>query len=691
MVFPGGAVLNSISRRPGHIDLLGATADGALWIGAFDDAAQGSGWLGWTQVGWLAEAPPDPTAPAPAPAPASGPAKLTLGVHVFPLVPDAIDLFIVAYDGQVWTTRGDPDHWAGAEWRGVSQNAQAAPGSLLSSIGSSLDRRHLFAVGADGSVLANAWTSDDDWGAWQRIGDAGLVDVSRRQQVMATIDLALSPRRIELFVIDRQGRLITTSADEEGRVWAPWVPVGDAAVFAPQALVSVLGSSLDGLALVAPTADGGALFTVRAPGAPAFRPWSRLAEAGMLAASPRTRVSAASIDGTLWSFFVPGRDGMVRECTGTLAGGFGAWSVVEGLGGPVPANAVITAESWCRPGRVDLFVVRSDGAVHGAVRHGDRPLTVDVPPPPLDPPAQIDPPPPPPPPPPAAAGDAAPGERGPDPLAQQRAIAAARAAAAGVKRRRALLVGVNEYVDPNLPALKFCTNDVLALRDALRAAGYEEPVMLWDGAPERSLLPTRENIKVELMSLCESATPNDLLLVHFSCHGMLLGGQPHLMPANTRMKLLNETALAVDEVTRILSASAARCTVVLLDACHSGANFGRDGAVTPLSPSFVRNVYEQAQGMRILAGATSQQTACERDDRKHGAFTAFVIDGLTVENGFARADLARKGFVSFEDLKNYVTNGVIEWSRSERLLLQQPNDDGRSIGDPIVADFRSKG
>ena len=41
-----------------------------------------------------------------------------------------------------------------------------------------------------------------------------------------------------------------------------------------------------------------------------------------------------------------------------------------------------------------------------------------------------------------------------------------------IRDRWALLVGVNRYIEPNFPSLKFCVKDVLALEVTLKELGY---------------------------------------------------------------------------------------------------------------------------------------------------------------------------------------------------------------------------
>jgi hypothetical protein len=131
--------------------------------------------------------------------------------------------------------------------------------------------------------------------------------------------------------------------------------------------------------------------------------------------------------------------------------------------------------------------------------------------------------------------------------------------------------------------------------------------------------------------------------------------------------------------------------VILLDACHTGTTIGRDASTPSLTPDFVRNVYEQARGLRLLAGATSNQVARERGDVGHGVFTSFVLEALTPHadgDGFAPADRDRRGFVTFDALKDYVCDGVTAYTAAHGLRLQTPEQNESGVGDVVVAEIR---
>jgi hypothetical protein len=249
-----------------------------------------------------------------------------------------------------------------------------------------------------------------------------------------------------------------------------------------------------------------------------------------------------------------------------------------------------------------------------------------------------------------------------------------------IQDRWALLVGVNRYVDPTFPPLKFCVNDVLALEATLKDLGYTV-VTLYDNAAQEHLRPTRDNVEAELTRLCQVAGPDDLLLVHFACHGKLVDGKPVLITRETRAPTLARRALPLAEVERMMRDSEARRLVLTLDACHTGVEVGRDLA----DPEFIRNAYELAEGFALIAASTAQQIAQEWDEKEHGVFTYYLLEGLS-----GQADHDDKDFVTVGDLSLHVLNGLKHWNVEHAGLLQEPTARAEGLGDIIVADYRHK-
>jgi len=247
-----------------------------------------------------------------------------------------------------------------------------------------------------------------------------------------------------------------------------------------------------------------------------------------------------------------------------------------------------------------------------------------------------------------------------------------------IQNRWALLVGVDRYVDPAIPSLRTTHNDVLALETALEGLGYTV-VALHDQAPQEHLLPTRDNVEAELARLAQVAGPDDLLLVHLACHGKLVNGQAVLVTREVRAPTLAEKALPLVEVEQRMRHSQARRLVLILDACHTGVEIGRDLA----DPEFIRNAYDLAEGFALLAASTAQQVAQEWNKQQHGVFTYYLLEGLS-----GQADRQGKRFVTVDDLKTHVLNGLRRWNVEHGGLLQEPTARTEGLGDIILADYR---
>jgi hypothetical protein len=249
-----------------------------------------------------------------------------------------------------------------------------------------------------------------------------------------------------------------------------------------------------------------------------------------------------------------------------------------------------------------------------------------------------------------------------------------------IKDRWTLLLGVNRYVDPAFPPLKFCVNDVLALEATLKALGYTV-VSLHDDASEEHLMPTRDNVEAELARICRVAGPDDLIWVHIATHGRLVDGKPVLITRETRAPTLKRRALRLADVEQQMRASGARRLVLTLDACHTGVEVGRDLA----DPEFIRNAYELAEGFALIAASTAQQVAQEWEAKEHGVFTYHLLEGLK-----GGADRKNKGFITVSDLTTHTLDGLRHWNVEQGGLLQEPTTHTEGLGDMILADYREQ-
>jgi Caspase domain len=227
--------------------------------------------------------------------------------------------------------------------------------------------------------------------------------------------------------------------------------------------------------------------------------------------------------------------------------------------------------------------------------------------------------------------------------------------------RHALIVATAEYTDPKLQQLRAPAADAEELANVLRdpAKGNFVVDVLVD---ERYASLTRR-----IASFFRDRRPNDLLLLHFSCHGVKdERGELYLAAADTEIDLLSATGVSAAWLNDQISRTRSRRTVVLLDCCFSGSfPFGlrsRAGDAVNAPEQF------EGRGRVIITASSDMEYAYEGDELKGeghpSVFTDAVVEGLQT----GMADLDHDQLVSVDDLYGYVYDRV-----KERTPAQTPN------------------
>jgi Caspase domain len=133
-------------------------------------------------------------------------------------------------------------------------------------------------------------------------------------------------------------------------------------------------------------------------------------------------------------------------------------------------------------------------------------------------------------------------------------------------QRKALIVASDDYTEPGLKRLRAPASDARALAAVLQDPGI-------GGFDVRTLLnePAHE-VNLALEEFFADRQPSDLLLVHFSCHGVKdEDGELYFATANTLLRRLRATAVAAEFVNRLMNRSRSQRVVLLLDCCYAGA------------------------------------------------------------------------------------------------------------------------
>ena len=135
--------------------------------------------------------------------------------------------------------------------------------------------------------------------------------------------------------------------------------------------------------------------------------------------------------------------------------------------------------------------------------------------------------------------------------------------------RKALIVANDEYEHEALRRLMAPSADARALARVLgdrNIGGFSVDSVLNKPA---------HDVEARIEDLFADSQPDDLLLLHFSCHGLKSeAGELFFAARNTRPDRLGSTAIAADFIQRCIKSCRARSIVLFLDCCYGGA-FGQ--------------------------------------------------------------------------------------------------------------------
>ena len=253
-------------------------------------------------------------------------------------------------------------------------------------------------------------------------------------------------------------------------------------------------------------------------------------------------------------------------------------------------------------------------------------------------------------------------------------------------RRTALIVASDEFEHPGLSRLQAPMADAEALAGVLgdpEIGGFRVQVV--HNAPSHAVQATIEDLFAE-------GRPDDLLLLHFSGHGLKSdSGELFFAATNTRPDRLASTAVSADFVQRCMRGSRARSIVLFLDCCYGGA-FGEGVAVRAAGPANVLDSFPAGKlgggrGRAVITASSAMEYAFEgsalaTDDQKQpSVFTSAVVEGLSS----GAADRDEDGLVSLSELYDYVFDQV-----RARNPNQTPSRDIELQGELYVAKSRRR-
>jgi len=219
--------------------------------------------------------------------------------------------------------------------------------------------------------------------------------------------------------------------------------------------------------------------------------------------------------------------------------------------------------------------------------------------------------------------------------------------------RDALIVAVGRYTDAKLRRLRAPAADADSLRAVLKdpaIGGFRVDV-----ASDES----ERDLRRRLARFFSDRVPDDLLLLHFSCHGIKDDrGELYLAATDTESDpdLLSATGIASGWLNDQISRCRSKRIVVLLDCCFSGSF--RLGLQARAGAGVDVGGHLGGRGRAVITASNAMEYAFE-GDRLSGAgepsiFTGAVVEGLAS----GEADRDGDGMVSIDELYDYVYDHV---------------------------------
>jgi hypothetical protein len=232
----------------------------------------------------------------------------------------------------------------------------------------------------------------------------------------------------------------------------------------------------------------------------------------------------------------------------------------------------------------------------------------------------------------------------------------------GRQKRYALVIGVDQYADPQVTGLAAASNDARLLASALVLyAGFPaDQVLLLTSNRSADWQPTRGNILRKLSNLAGVVPKDGLLVFSFAGHGIERNEQAFLLPSDAQVSddvnLLEQTAINVVQIKDWIRKTGVGQVLLFLDACRNDPAAGRAAADNPLTKTYTRAFNFDWRNREVQAFATVYATeighrAYERRTPRHGYFTLALVEGLKGGAANERGEVTLGGLVDYVQSK----------------------------------------
>ena len=229
--------------------------------------------------------------------------------------------------------------------------------------------------------------------------------------------------------------------------------------------------------------------------------------------------------------------------------------------------------------------------------------------------------------------------------------------------RYAVIIGISEFKDTKIPALKYADQDAQSFCDYLVSpyggSFNDKNIVLL-----KNKKATLKNVKNALTNFLKKANDNDFVIVYIASHGEPEPDRPknlYLLTYDSELDNLASTAYLMDYVNADMKRYiSAKRLIFFADACHAGSinsnGFGTRGFSNTINNA-LSALSSTREGWAMITSSRTGEVALESDKwgNGHGAFTFFLLEGL-----YGKADIVGNynGIITITEAFDYAENMV---------------------------------
>lgn len=228
-------------------------------------------------------------------------------------------------------------------------------------------------------------------------------------------------------------------------------------------------------------------------------------------------------------------------------------------------------------------------------------------------------------------------------------------------KRYAVVVGISDYKDKNIPALKYADADAQSFYHFIQSpvgGGFrKENILLL-----KNEQATLKNVKIAMTNFLEKVKDIDLVALFIVCHGGPdRSGNLYLLMHDSDLGNLSATAYGMENVNADMrQCIAAKKLIFFADVCHVNG-FSVDGSGAKGSSNSINvslsSLKTDKEGWGVVTASQVGEVSAESSlwGDGHGAFTHYLLEGLK-----RNADIAgnNNGIVTLPEVFDYLGEKV---------------------------------